>query len=141
MADQSYAGDLNPQDAWDLLRQEPNACLIDVRTAPEWQYVGLPTLDDLQKKTLCVSWLDYPANEVNPGFVEQVKQGGVRPDQTVLLICRSGARSRSAAIALTEAGFGRCINVAEGFEGDKDADGHRGTVGGWKQAGLPWSQG
>ena len=141
MADQSYAGDLNPQDAWDLLQQEPNACLIDVRTAPEWQYVGLPTLDDLQKKTLCVSWLDYPANEVNPGFVEQVKQGGVRPDQTVLLICRSGARSRSAAIALTEAGFGRCINVAEGFEGDKDADGHRGTVGGWKQAGLPWSQG
>ena len=141
MADQSYAGDLNPQDAWDLLQQEPDACLIDVRTAPEWQYVGLPMLDDLQKQTLCVSWLDYPANEVNPGFVEQVKQGGVRPDQTVLLICRSGARSRSAAIALTEAGFGRCINVAEGFEGDKDADGHRGTVGGWKQTGLPWSQG
>jgi rhodanese-related sulfurtransferase len=141
MADQSYAGDLNPQDAWDLLQQEPNVCLIDVRTAPEWQYVGLPMLDDLQKQTLCVSWLDYPANEVNPDFVEQVKQGGVRPDQTVLLICRSGARSRSAAIALTEAGFGRCINVAEGFEGDKDADGHRGTVGGWKQAGLPWSQG
>lgn len=141
MADQTYAGDLNPQDAWDLLRQEPNACLIDVRTAPEWQYVGLPMLDDLQKQTLCVSWLDYPANEVNPGFVEQVKQGGVRPDQTVLLICRSGARSRSAAIALTEAGFGRCINVVEGFEGDKDADGHRGTVGGWKQAGLPWGQG
>lgn len=141
MADQSYAGDLNPQEAWDLLEQEPNACLIDVRTTPEWQYVGLPMLDDLQKQTLCVSWLDYPANDVNPGFVEQVKQSGVRPDQTVLLICRSGARSRSAAIALTEAGFGRCINVAEGFEGDKDAAGHRGTVGGWKQAGLPWNQG
>ncbi len=141
MADQSYAGDLNPQEAWDLLEQEPNACLIDVRTTPEWQYVGLPMLDDLQKQTLCVSWLDYLANDVNPGFVEQVKQGGVRPDQTVLLICRSGARSRSAAIALTEAGFGRCINVAEGFEGDKDAAGHRGTVGGWKQAGLPWKQG
>lgn len=141
MADQSYAGDLNPQEAWDLLEKDPNACLIDVRTTPEWQYVGLPMLDDLQKPTLCVSWLDYPANDVNPGFVEQVKQSGVRPDQTVLLICRSGARSRSAAIALTEAGFGRCINVAEGFEGDKDAAGHRGTVGGWKQAGLPWNQG
>lgn len=141
MADQRYAGDLNPKEAWDMLQQEPDACLIDVRTAPEWQYVGLPMLDDLQKQTLCVSWLDYPANDVNPAFVEQVKQGGVRPDQTVLLICRSGARSQSAAIALTEAGFGRCINVAEGFEGDKDAAGHRGTVGGWKQAGLPWSQG
>lgn len=141
MADQSYAGDLNPQEAWDLLEKDPNACLIDVRTTPEWQYVGLPMLDDLQKQTLCVSWLDYPANDVNPGFVEQVKQSGVRPDQTVLLICRSGARSRSAAIALTEAGFGRCINVAEGFEGDKDTAGHRGTVGGWKQAGLPWNQG
>ena len=141
MADERYAGDLNPQEAWDLLKREPDACLIDVRTAPEWQYVGLPKLDDLHKRTLCVSWQVYPTNGVNPGFVDQVKQAGVEPDQTVLLICRSGARSRNAAIALTEAGFGRCINVAEGFEGDKDASGHRGTVGGWKQAGLPWSQG
>lgn len=141
MADQRYAGDINPQEAWDLLQQDTDACLIDVRTAPEWQYVGVPTLEAMQKQTLCVSWLTYPGNEANPAFVEQVKQGGVRPDQTILLICRSGARSQSAAIALTEAGFGRCINVAEGFEGDKDADGHRGTVGGWKHAGLPWSQG
>ena len=66
---------------------------------------------------------------------------GVRPDQTVLILCRSGQRSRAAAIALTARGYGRCYNVSEGFEGDKDGAGHRGTVGGWKIGGLPWTQG
>ena len=28
----------------------------------------------------------------------------------------------------------------KGFEGDKDGTGHRGTLGGWKAAGLPWVQ-
>ena len=42
---------------------------------------------------------------------------------------------------MTDAGFANCYNVLEGFEGDKDADGHRGTIGGWKVAGLPWIQG
>ncbi len=59
----------------------------------------------------------------------------------MLLLCRSGARSRAAAIALTDAGFGPCYNVAEGFEGDRDHARHRGSVGGWKVAGLPWQQG
>ena len=44
-------------------------------------------------------------------------------------------------MALTAAGFGPCYNVAEGFEGDRDGDLHRGSVGGWKVAGLPWAQG
>ncbi len=70
----------------------------------------------------------------------EIEQMGLPKDTEILCICRSGARSASAASALTQAGYGNAWNVAQGFEGDKDATGHRGTIGGWKAAGLPWVQ-
>ncbi|HIP77287.1 MAG TPA: rhodanese-like domain-containing protein [Kiloniellaceae bacterium] len=136
-----YAGDLRPAEAWELLKENPKAVLVDVRTLPEWNFVGLPRLDSLGKETICVSWQSFPDMGMNAAFVEEVAARGVEREQPVLLICRSGARSRSAAMALTAAGFGPCYNVAEGFEGDRDGDLHRGSVGGWKVAGLPWAQG
>ena len=141
MASDGYAGDIRPQEAWDVLKSDPDACLIDVRTEAEWRYVGLPKLDVVGKATHCISRQVFPDNKLNDRFVQQVKAKGIRPEQPILLLCRSGQRSRHAAIALTEAGFATCYNVAEGFEGDRDAKGHRGTVGGWKVAGLPWEQG
>jgi rhodanese-related sulfurtransferase len=138
---EGYAGDLRPAEAWALLKENPKAVLIDVRTVPEWGFVGLPRLDSLGKETLCISWQAYPDMARNAGFTAEVAAKGVAKDQPVLLLCRSGARSRAAAIALTQAGFGPCYNVAEGFEGDRDGELHRGTVGGWKTAGLPWAQG
>jgi rhodanese-related sulfurtransferase len=141
MTADGYAGDKRPNEAWEILERDPDACLIDVRTDAEWRYVGLPKLDTLGKATLCVCWQVFPDNKVNDRFVDDVKAQGIRPDQTLLLLCRSGQRSRSAAVALTAAGFKCCYNVAEGFEGDRDGSGHRGTVGGWKVAGLPWGQG
>lgn len=141
MTGDGYAGDIKPKQAWDILQEDPDACLVDVRTEAEWRYVGLPDLAEIDKKTHCVGWQFFPDNTRNERFVEDVSALGIRPDQTVLLICRSGQRSRNAAIALTSAGYKTCYNVAEGFEGDKDGAGHRGTVGGWKVAGLPWGQG
>ena len=38
-------------------------------------------------------------------------------------------------------GFTNAYNILEGFEGDKDAGGHRNKVGGWRHANLPWTQG
>jgi rhodanese-related sulfurtransferase len=58
-----------------------------------------------------------------------------------MFICRSGGRSHQAANAATQAGYPDCYNVLQGFEGDKDAAGHRNTLGGWRAAGLPWVQG
>ena len=136
-----YAGDLSSQEAWEMLERDPEAVLIDVRTDAEWRYVGLPVLDRLGKRILCVSWQVYPDLSRNTDFVEEVASRGVAPGQTLLLICRSGARSRDAAIALTARGYARCYNVADGFEGGHDEDRHRGTREGWKVAGLPWGQG
>jgi rhodanese-related sulfurtransferase len=131
-----YKGDLKPAEAYQRLQASPNAWLIDVRTVPEWQFVGLPQFERLVR----VSWQEYPAMQVNGDFVQRVEAAGVPKDAEVFCLCRSGARSAAAATALTEAGFANCYNVAEGFEGDKDEHGRRGTLGGWKAAGLPWVQ-
>jgi rhodanese-related sulfurtransferase len=78
-----------------------------------------------------------PGNKPNPDFLAQIKQQ-VDREALVMFVCRSGVRSHNAAALATEAGYTECYNVLEGFEGDKDASGQRGKVGGWRRAGLPW---
>ena len=141
----SYAGDVSPKEAWEILAKEPGAVLVDVRTRPEWGFVGVPDLRNLGKKTVLLSWQVYPEMAVDPDFNAKLKAelkagAGRDPAAPLLFICRSGARSRAAAEAATAAGFSRCYNVSEGFEGDKDGSSHRGQRGGWKFAALPWIQ-
>jgi rhodanese-related sulfurtransferase len=78
--------------------------------------------------------------EVNAGFVEQLRLAGFTPEQHIYFMCRSGVRSLAAAQAAQAAGFGHVFNVADGFEGNPDGEGHRGRIAGWKAAGLPWRQ-
>ena len=137
----AYAGDLSPTQAWDLLKTEADSVLVDVRTPAEWNYVGVPDLAAAGKKVLFIPWMMFPSMEVNAAFPEQLQTVARNPDAPMLFICRSGARSRSAAIAMTARGFTRCYNVASGFEGDPDDSRHRGTVNGWKADQLPWVQG
>lgn len=141
MSDGSYAGDVTPRQAWDILKGEPGAVLVDVRTDAEWSYVGLPDLKPLGKEPKLIPWKLFPTGQVNPAFTDQLLALAIPKDASVLFLCRSGVRSIAAAQAATKAGYARAFNVSEGFEGDKDAAGHRGTVGGWKVAGLPWGQG
>ncbi len=135
-----YAGDVTSREAWEVLERDPKAVLLDVRTEAEWSYVGLPDLSVLEKPTLRVSWQKYPELNLNTGFVEEVAGHDLANDQPLLIICRSGVRSRNAAIALTARGYSRCYNVSDGFEGGHDAQRHRGAREGWKAAGLPWRQ-
>ncbi|MSP52462.1 MAG: rhodanese-like domain-containing protein [Alphaproteobacteria bacterium] len=136
----SYAGDVTPDVAWQMLHDNPRAVLVDVRTDAEWAYVGLPDLGAIKRNVVRVSWQLFPSGQVNLRFVAEVTAKDIQPDQTILFLCRSGARSKAAAIAMTAAGFKSCFNVAEGFEGDRDGSGHRGKVGGWKARELPWGQ-
>ena len=136
----TYSGDISVEDAWRQLSDDSSTVLVDVRTAEEWSFVGAPDLSGVGKQVVRVSWQELPTMEQNPNFVEDVRAQASDTDANLLFICRSGARSRSAAIAMTGAGFSKCFNVAGGFEGDLDGNGHRGVTGGWKAAGLPWSQ-
>jgi rhodanese-related sulfurtransferase len=139
-----YAGDLSVEDAWSLLKSDSGAQLVDVRTSAEWAFVGLPDLSDAGREPLRIEWQSYPSMAVNSDFVAATKsalrQAGTAPETPVVFLCRSGARSRAAAIAMTQAGFSRAYNIAGGFEGDPDEKRHRGRLNGWKAAGLPWKQ-
>ena len=127
-----YAGALLPSEAHELM--QAGAKLVDVRTEPELQYVGsVPGCQTIE-------WNSYPDGQRNPSFLAQLAASASK-DEPVMFLCRSGARSHHAALAATQAGWQEAYNVLEGFEGDKDADGHRNTVGGWKFASLPWVQG
>jgi rhodanese-related sulfurtransferase len=137
----NYAGDLSVQDVWTLLQSDPRAQLFDVRTQPEWSYVGIPDLSGIGREARLIEWQVFPSMQLNPDFVKDATQAaGSDKDAPLLFLCRSGARSRSAAIALTQAGYTRAYNVAGGFEGDLDGERHRGKRNGWKAAGLPWKQ-
>jgi len=128
----AYAGALLPKEAHALMQS--GARLVDVRTKPELQYVGrVPGAAE-------VEWQTYPGNRQNPEFLAELA-ALVGKDQPVMFLCRSGARSHSAAEAATRAGWRETYNVLEGFEGAKDAAQHRNSVGGWRFAGLPWTQG
>jgi len=132
--------DVSPQETWEALQNDQNAVLVDVRTHAEWTYVGVPDLSPLGKKVVLIPWQNYPAMQVNGHFAEDLRKAGVAPMSRIYFICRSGARSLAAAQAAQVAGFPHVANVATGFEGPMDAEGHRGTVAGWKADGLPWRQ-
>lgn len=130
----SYEGALYPDEAYEILQSAPGAKLVDVRTRAELDWVGrIPDAVEIE-------WVTYPGMKPNPHFLAQLEQQ-VDKEALVLFICRSGVRSNAAAAAATQAGFADCYNVLEGFEGDKDADEHRNTLGGWRVAELPWEQG
>ncbi len=136
-----YAGDVTPGQAWEMLAEQANVVLVDVRTDVEWNFVGVPNLESLGKAPVLVPWQLYPDMSANPDFVGALERYGVESNSTVLFLCRSGARSRAAAIALTRLGYSHCYNVSDGFEGGHDQQGHRGKAAGWKAEGLPWTQG
>jgi rhodanese-related sulfurtransferase len=137
----AYAGDISPKEAWERLASDPKAKLVDVRTQAEWVYVGIPDLAQLDKKPLLVSWQVFPTMAKNEAFAQQLDAQGVKPDDTVLFLCRSGVRSKAAAELVTALGYQAAYNILDGFEGGLDDQRHRGTQGGWKAEGLPWAQG
>lgn len=138
---QGYAGDVSVTLAWDHLSRETGAQLVDVRTQAEWNFVGLPDLSSIGRSVHRIEWQMFPSMAQNPDFVSQTSAIlGEHKEVPVFFLCRSGARSRAAAMAMTRAGYNRCFNIAGGFEGDLDDERHRGGTNGWKAAGLPWVQ-
>jgi rhodanese-related sulfurtransferase len=129
----AYAGDVTPVLAW-ALATSGDALLVDVRTAEERAYVGRPP------QCRHVPWaVGFPMQR-NPRFLEQLAEAAPERNRPLLLLCRSGKRSVSAAEAATAAGWALAFNVLEGFEGDLDPQRQRGAVNGWRLRALPWVQ-
>jgi len=135
-----------PHETWNMLEHDQSAALIDVRTQAEWGFVGVPDLEKLGRSVIFVEWAGFPGMSVNPRFAQMVlEELGEDIPARLFFICRSGVRSLRAAEAVADALSEKgimvdCINVAEGFEGDLDANRHRGQLNGWKLRGLAWRQ-
>jgi rhodanese-related sulfurtransferase len=128
-----YAGALLADEAQALLQSNAGARLVDVRTKAELEWVGrVPGAIEIE-------WNSWPGSQPNTNFIAQL-QAAVPAGTPLLFMCRSGVRSHNAATAATQAGFAQSINVLQGFEGDKDPLGQRNNIGGWRKAGLPWTQ-
>ncbi|BDB40243.1 MULTISPECIES: rhodanese-like domain-containing protein [Mycobacterium] len=138
----SYAGDITPLEAWKVLTENPHAVLVDVRTDAEWSFVGVPDLSSLGRDVVFVEW-NKSSGQHNENFLaelqEQIPDSG-ETERPLVFLCRSGNRSIGAAEVATEAGLTPSYNVLDGFEGQLDAQGHRGGTG-WRAVGLPWKQG
>ncbi len=132
----SYAGDTTPQQAWELLSDNPAAVLVDVRTDAEWRFVGVPDLSGLGRDVVYLEWVDV-AGKPNENFAADLTDRV--PAGPVVFLCRSGNRSIPAAKTATAAGITPAYNVLDGFEGNLDEHGHRGGTG-WRAIGLPWKQ-
>jgi rhodanese-related sulfurtransferase len=130
-----YAGAVTPREAFELLQSDPKVKLVDVRTNAERDWVGRVAVPEPQHAA--IEWVRYPGGVPNPDFARQLESVASR-DEVLLFLCRSGVRSRHGARVATELGFANAYDILEGFEGDKDAEGHRKSVGGWCKAGLPW---
>lgn len=133
---------LLPPQAYEFLKENQGAVLIDVRSSMEFLFVGHAM------GSVHVPWIDEPDWVVNPDFITEVRKvmlGGIgvgahEGDAPVVLICRSGKRSLEAGKLLISNDFSEVYNVSEGFEGVLDETHHRSSMGGWRFHGLPWEQ-
>ncbi|UWQ17741.1 rhodanese-like domain-containing protein [Jannaschia sp. M317] len=137
--------EVNPREAWDILSKDAAAVLVDVRTRAEWGFVGGPDVSSLGQDVIQLEWKSWPGMAQNPDFVGALLDQLEATPSRLLFLCRSGVRSLHAAAAVADALAEQgqavpCVNVAEGFEGDLDADDHRGGFNGWKARGLAWRQ-
>ena len=135
-----YDGDVTPRTAYEILSRDAAANLVDVRTSAEWTFVGIPDVSSIYQEAKFISWQMFPEMNLNADFINMLE--AAIPDKTspVLFLCRSGARSASAARAAKAHGYEASFNIAGGFEGDANREHHRGGVNGWKSDNLPWVQ-
>lgn len=133
--------ELSPQEALDMLNADPRAILVDIRSSMEYLFVGHPC------GAVHVAWIDEPDWMVNPNFVQEIRQlllGGVCEQSggqpPIILICRSGHRSKEAGDALVAAGIQNVYHIVEGFEGELNEHHQRSSSGGWRFWNLPWEQ-
>jgi len=140
---------LTATDAFKAIEADPSIVFIDVRSRPEFNFVGYPMVVDsnIPHRVLTGDWnIDAKrkqyAMEPNIDFPAAVEallaREGKGKDDPIIVICRSGTRSSGAANYLTDLGYTNVWSVVDGVEGDKDDNGHR-TVNGWKNSGLPYT--
>jgi len=132
--------------AYEMWKAAPDSVkVIDVRTPEEYAFVGHPEM----ALNIPYAFVTYQRKngkteygpKLNSGFVAEVKQIA-KPNDILLVTCRSGDRSAKAVNLLADAGFKNAYSIIDGVEGDKVKDPESVFVGkrmrnGWKNS-APW---
>jgi rhodanese-related sulfurtransferase len=139
IASSSHAGDVLAQEVWKYVTDAP-AIIVDVRTAPEWKFSGIPNMNGTHGKLATISWVRYPDFDANPAFISDIQQAAPDKEHPIFFLCKTGGRSHQAANVVAALGYSQCYNILHGFEGDANDARQRGKINGWKAAGLPWTQ-
>ena len=108
------AEEVSPQQAWQMLKEMRGTKLVDVRTVPEWLYVGLPEIEAIEGALLQISWHVFPDMTMNVAFIEDLKRAA-SSDDVLLFVCRSGGRSLAATRAAKEAGLKQSYSITRWF--------------------------
>jgi rhodanese-related sulfurtransferase len=136
------------KEAYERWKAEPEKVkILDVRTPEEFLFVGHPTMAwKIPVATQSYEWdpekKQFPMKPLLD-FASRVTQVA-KPDDTLMVMCRSGGRSAIAANMLANAGFKNVYNIVDGMEGDVIEDpacvfvGQR-LMNGWKNSGCPWT--
>ncbi len=124
---------LTPKETYAFLNEHSDAVFIDCRSEWEFLFVGHA------KDSLLIPWYEGENWDLNPRFLGEVRVAASM-NRPVVLICRSGNRSKEAGEFLEKHGFTDICNVKHGFEGELDDDHHRSAQNGWRFDGLPWEQ-
>ena len=129
---------ITSNEAWSLLKDDPETVLLDVRSMVEWAYVGIPDLASINKDVVTIE-LSKMTGQPNAAFSKQLEQA-IPKDKKLLVICRAGVRSHAACQVAEQLGYSDVYNIEDGFDGALDENGHRKSISGWCASGLPWSQ-
>ena len=136
------------REAYEQYRAAPDRVkIIDVRTPEEFMWVGhAPIAWKIPFVAVTYQWdadkKQFPVHPL-PDFLARVRQVAT-PDDTLMVMCRSGGRAAMAINLLAQAGFGKVYNIIDGMEGDAVQDPYsifngRRLKNGWKNSGCPWT--
>jgi rhodanese-related sulfurtransferase len=125
--------EVTPQEAYDLLKSDPDCLYLDVRSVPEFE-AGHPT------DAINIPLLHFdPAVGMTPNedFL-RVAEANLPKEKKLVVGCKAGGRSARACEMLSQMGYKDVTNVKGGFVAATDNFG-RIVEPGWSMLNLPTS--
>ncbi|WP_243633813.1 rhodanese-like domain-containing protein [Motiliproteus coralliicola] len=144
---------LTATEAWQMMQEQQDAILVDVRDPVEIKFTGFATPTQIHVPWMVADSNGWSAKRSswamvkNPDFEAQLSNRlaalKAKPGTPIIVMCRSGStRSAPAVNLLADQGYTNVWTVVDGFEGGKlkqgDSKGVR-AQNGWRNSGLPWS--
>ena len=108
IAADSYKGEVDRSTLPEL--QGQGALIIDVRTPAEWKHTGII------KGSIRITYMDNEGRVDKQAFLKMVEEKTTTKDDLIVLVCRTGVRSKKAAEWLAKEGYTNIYNKTHGIK-------------------------